>query len=472
MNQATQHELGDRHQHHRPTSFAPPPALGRLETLGLVFGGLGLVGLLAGYFLADGTFFFRAYLMGWVYWVGVAAGSMALLMIQHLSGGAWGVMARRIFEAAAKTLPWLALGFIPLVLGRGEIYPWAMEAFHEDHLIHHREGYLNGLGWIVRGAAFLAIWSLLAWRLTSLSARQDETGDPDLIAKMKFWSAPGLVVYAFTATFASFDWFMSMDKVWYSTIYGVWFFGGHGLSALAFTILIALFLVKRKPMAEAYQRGHFHDWGKLLLAMTMLWAYFSLSQFLITWSGNVPEFVTWYLDRLEPDTFRLVGLSLAILHFALPFLLLLSRDLKRDARLLGGVALLLLAMHWVDYSWNVVPATTVPEGGTHAVHATADDHGDELDHAGAADADIVQVESEGVYGYETTSPEGDEYDTAATGHGPEVDTSYRRYHWLDPVAVIAWGGLFLWLFVRQLRKRPLVPINDPYLEEALHGGSH
>jgi hypothetical protein len=397
--------------------------------------------------------------MGWVYWVGVAAGSLALLMIQYQSGGDWGVMARRIFEASAKTLPWLALGFIPLALGRGEIYPWAMGAFHEDHLIHHREAYLNGLGWIVRGAIFLSIWCLLAGRLTSLSARQDETGDPDLLAKLKFWSAPGLVVYAFTATFASFDWFMSLDKVWYSTIYGVWFFGGHGLSALAFTILIALFLVKRKPMRDAYQRGIFHDWGKLLLAMTMLWAYFSLSQFLITWSGNVPEFVTWYLDRLEPETFRMVGLSLALFHFALPFLLLLSRDLKRDARLLGTVAALLLVMHWVDYFWNVIPATTVAAHGE-AVHAV-DDHGD----------DGERIEGEDVYGHEADHGD-DEYDTAATGHGPAVDTSYRRYHWLDPTAAIAWGGIFLWLFVRNLRKRPLVPINDPYLEEALHGGSH
>lgn len=405
---ATRHETV-----HRSDTFAPPAALGRLGTAGLAVGIVGTIALVLGAFTAP-EHFFRAYLMGWTFWVGLAAGAMALLMIQHLSGGDWGVAARRIFEAATRTLPVLALGFIPLAFGLSELYPWAMEGWSHDHLVEHRASYLNEPWWIIRGVVVLAAWCVMGWLLTRWSSRQDETGDPHLIAKMKRVAAPGLVLYAFTATIASFDWFMSLDPHWYSTIYGVWFFGGHGLAGLAFTILVALFLVGRRPMSEFYQRRHFHDWGKLLLAFTMLWAYFSLSQFLIIWSGNVPEFAIWFLDRLN-NGWEVVGLALALCHFALPFLLLLSRDLKRDAKLLGAVASILLVMHWVDYYWNVVPSWQ-------------------------------------------------------RGHG--IEPAFAL-HWLDVVAPFAIGGIFLWLFVRQLAKRPLVPINDPYLEEALsHGGAH
>jgi len=225
---------------------------------------------------------------------------------------------------------------------------------------------------------------------------------------MRAVSGGGLVLFAFALTFAAFDWIMSLDPHWYSTIYGAWFFGGSGLGALGVLVLMGLFLVNREPMAGVIAKHHFHDWGKLLLAFTMLWAYFSVSQLLIIWSGNIPEEVVWYHERLRGG-WGGVGLALALLHFALPFLLLLSRDLKRQSKMLAGVAVLLLVMHWVDLYWNVVP---------------------------------------------NFSPEN------------------LSFHWLDVAAPLALGGLWVWLFVGELRKRPLLPVNDPYLEEVFTDGGH
>lgn len=392
----------------RPGSWAAPAALDRIGTLGLAVGAAGGALLVLGFFVARESFF-RAYLVGYTYWLGIALGSLALALLYHLTGGQWGTVARRPLEAASRTLPALAVLFVPLLFGLDALYEWAHEeAVAEDAFLQHKAAYLNEGAWIARTAVYFAIWIGLAWALNRWSARQDREPSPGLILRMRRLAAPGLVLYVLTISFASMDWLMSVDPHWYSTIYGVWLLGGHGVAALAFLILVAGFLGRRAPLAGVIRKVHFHDWGKLLLAFTLLWTYFSLSQFLIIWSGDIPEEVLWYAHRLHGG-WQAVGLSLALLHFALPFLLLLSRDLKRDVKLLAPVATLLLVMHWVDYFWNVMPA-----------YAPGD----------------------------------------------------FALHWLDLVAPLALGGLWLWLFVRELGKRPLLPVGDPNLEEVLTDASH
>lgn len=386
--------------------WAAPEALDRIGKLALAVGVAGVVLLVVGFFLWPERFF-RSYLIGHLYWLGLALGSMALVMVQHLSGGAWGLASRRVFEAASRTLPALALLFVPVVLGLGSLYEWTHEeVVREDPLLLHKAPYLDGTFWIVRAAVYFAIWIGLAYFINRYSARQDEAPAVGWTKKLKVVSAPGLVLYVFSISFAAFDWIMSVEPHWFSTMYGVWLLGGHGISALAFLIVVTAWLVKREPMAAAYRKVHFHDWGKLMLAFTLLWTYFSLSQFLIIWSANLPEEVIWYEHRLTGG-WQYVAISLALLHFAAPFMLLLSRDLKRDTRRLVPVALLLLVMHWVDYYWNVMPA---------------------------------------------------------------FSKSDFTFHVLDLLAPVALGGLWVWLFVRELRKRPLLPVGDPYLEEVFVDG--
>jgi len=382
--------------------WAPPADLGRLERWGWISGLAGGVASAAGYFLAPQQFF-QSYLVSWLLWLGVAAGCLGILMLHHLSGGAWGLMIRRVLEAAAVTLPALALLFVPILMGIDQLYSWAGPEAAVDELIQQKAAYLNVPAFALRALFYLALWSLLALALRRLSKRQDETGDVALFRRMQTVAAPGLGLYALTATFAAIDWIMSLDPHWYSSIFGIYFLGGHGVTALAFVVPVALFLARREPMKGVFRPLHFHDYGKLLLAFVMLWTYFAISQLLIIWSANLPEEVTWYLARNEGG-WQWVSILLGIFHFALPFLLLLSRDLKRSARALSVVALLLLAMRWVDLYWQTAP---------------------------------------------TFHP-----------HGPSP-------HWLDVATLLGVGGIWFALFVRNLRRSPLLPVQDPYLEEAL-----
>jgi hypothetical protein len=393
-----------------PAGSYPPPAAD-LEPVGrrsLAVGGLGAA-LCAVGFLLEAPQFFRSYLIAWVLWLGVALGSFAIQMLHHLSRGAWGLMIRRILEAASRTIPAVAVLFLPLLLGLKHLYPWAQaERVAADELLRHQASYLNVGFLIARAAVYFTVWIVFAFALSKLSRRQDETGSPALERRMQLFSAPGLALYCLTMTFLAIDILMSLNPHWYSAIYGVYVVGGQAVSALAFAIIVALFLSRREPMARAFNVGHFHDYGKLLLAFTMLWAYFGLSQFLIIWSGDLPEEIGFYKDRLSGG-WGVVSMALVLFHFALPFVLLLSRDLKRDSKKLAGVAVLLLVMRWVDIYWLVAPAF----------------HPERL-----------------------------------------------AFHWLDIVAPFAVGGIWVWLFVREVMKRPLLPLNDSGLPAALEVHAH
>ena len=392
--------------------YAPPPELGGLQGRALVVGVLGLA-VAGGGFLVDRGHFFQAYLLGFVFWTTVALGCMGLSMLHHMTRGAWGIVIRRPLEAASRTLPLLLVLCAPLAFGLRDLYRGAdLEAVAADPVLQHKSAYLNAPGFLVRTAVYFGIWIFFAYRLSALSKKQDETGEPELFTRLQTYAAPGFLVLALTLTFAGVDWMMSLDPHWFSSLYGLWFLTGTGLSGLTFVILVAAWLNRREPMREVYRRLHFHDFGKLLLAFVMLWAYLSFSQLLLIWSGNLPEEIPFYLARLGPGW---VGLSVVLLvaHFVLPFLLLLSADLKKRAATLVKVAAFLLAMRWVDYYWNVAPTLDALHGG---------------------------------------------------GHHPVSGL------WIDLAAVIGIGGVWVWWFARELSKRPLLPVNDPFFEEAVTDG--
>jgi hypothetical protein len=381
------------------TSFDLPSdhVLHRIQGGALVVAGLGILGCVIGVFAARPQFF-HAYLIAYLFFLGLALGSMAILMIQYITGGAWGAVIRRLLESATRTLPLMAVLFIPIALGLTDLYEWARpEHVAHDPILQHKSLYLNVPFFLGRAVFYFAAWITTAYFLNRWSREQDAAADPRLTRRLEMMSRGGLLLYALTMTFAAMDWGMSLEPHWFSTLYGVMFMGGQGLSTFAFMIPMAALLADRQPFARIISPAQFHDLGKLMLAFVMLWAYFALSQYLIIWSANLPEEIPWYLARTK-NGWQWVALVLVIVHFALPFFVLLSRDVKRHARAVAVVALILIGARFVDLFWLLRPAV---------------------------------------------APEG------------------FAIHWLDPAAAAAVGGMWMWLFVSQLKTRPVLPLNDP-----------
>jgi hypothetical protein len=382
------------------------PEVKQLRRHAALVGGIALLVCIGGGF-ANPEHFFRSYLFAYAFWAGIPIGSLAIIMLHHLSGGGWGMMIRRLLEAATRTLPVVVVLFLPLVLGMKPLYEWARpEVVEADKILQFKAPYLNIPFFLLRTVFYFSCWIALAHFLNRWSRQQDETGDPALAGKMETMSAPGLVLFGATVTFASFDWVMSLEPHWFSTVFGLSFMVGQVLTAFPFVIAMTAYLSGRKPMSAAVTAGHFHDLGKLTLAFVMLWAYLSFSQFLIIWSGNLPEETPYYLKRLTGG-WQYFQLALIVFHFALPFFLLLSRSLKRSGAKLVKVALLILVMRFVDLYMQIIPA----------------------------------------------------------GHHAEL-----HFSWMDLAAPIGIGGLWLSAFLRQLESRPVLPVRDPHFAEALESG--
>jgi len=328
---------------------------GRSLVIGLVFA---VISLALAFMRPDE--FFRAYLLGYMAWLGVTLGSMAILMIRHLTGGGWGMVIRRILGAAMRCLPLMAALFVPILFGLPRLYVWArpLDSIADKHLREHLQEltrtYLTVNGFIVRAAIYLAIWNLLSFLLTRWSREQDSPPSRDNSDRFKAVSGPGLILYALTISFAAIDWVMSIDPSWISTIYGLMILIGELLSAMCFAVVVERILVNYKPMSELLKPDFVQDHGKWMLTFTMVWAYFSFSQWLIIWAGNLPEEITWYMRRLNGG-WGFIGLFLVVFHFAVPFVLLLSRPFKRDIRRLVGLAVWMLLMRYVDLFWIVEP---------------------------------------------------------------------------------------------------------------------
>ena len=397
------------------------PALARLQQRSLIVGGVGLALGVVGFFFNTDQFF-QSWLVGFLFVLGLSLGSLALLMLQHLSGGQWGLVARRVFEAASRTLPIVALAFIPVLFGMRPLFLWARpEAVQTDLVLQEKAPYLNVPFFTVRAVVYFAFWLFCVYVLNKWSAAQDRgeiAVTPGDTARFRTVSAPGLLFLVLTVTFASVDWIMSVDPHWYSTIFGLLTVLGQGLSALAFAIAVLALIARSGALGGYLVAGHFHDLGKLLLAFVMLWAYLSFSQFLIIWSGNLPEEIPWYIARIRGG-WGAIAILLVIGHFALPFALLLSRDLKRHSSLLAKVAIGVVAMRLVDLIWLVAPTFTA--------------HG-------------------------------------STGEGHPRFTV--PIHWMDLAIPIGLLGIWLFVFARQLRSRPLLPLNDPFFKESFAHESH
>jgi len=306
---------------------------------------------------------FRGYLIGYMCWLGIAIGSMAILMIRHLTGGGWGMVIRRILGAAMRTMPVLTVLFIPIaiaVVKHSSMYPWLrpLESIENEHLRAHLEQitktYLNVGGFLGRAVFYFVVWNGLSYFLTRWSKEQDAPNGPDNTSKFKAISGPGLILIGLTISFAGIDWVMSLDPSWISTIFGLIILITGVLSAMCFSVVVERILVEYKPMSEMLQESFVHDHGKWMLAFTMVWAYFNFSQWLIIWNGNLPSEISYYMRRLHGGWDK-VGLALVVFHFFLPFAMLLSRPIKRDIRRLVRIAVLLLFMTYVDLFWIVEP---------------------------------------------------------------------------------------------------------------------
>jgi multisubunit Na+/H+ antiporter MnhG subunit len=384
-----------------------PPVVKTIQQRSLIIGLIFAVIAAVGAWLQPDQFY-RAYLMAFMAWLGVTLGSMAILMLRHLTKGAWGMVIRRILGAAMRCVPLMAVLFIPLLFGIRRLYIWArpLQDIADKHLREHLEEitktYLSVNGYVMRAVIYFAIWWGLSYFLTKWSAEQDHPPMRDNSSRFKALSGPGLILYGFTITFAVIDWVMSIDPSWISTIFGLSFLIGEVLSALAFAIVVERILFRYKPMSELLKPEQVHDHGKFMLAFIMVWAYFSFSQWLIIWAGNLPEEITWYMRRLNGG-WGYVGLFLVLFHFAVPFVFLISRPFKRDITRLVWLAVWMLLMRYVDLFWIIEPNFSV------TFHLT----------------------------------------------------------WLDIVVPIAMGGLWLAFFFRNLGSRPLVPAYDVFAVEVL-----
>jgi len=342
-----------------PLDLTAPPVVKKIAQRSLVIGivfGIGAV-ILA---FTKPDEFYRGYLLGFMDWLGVALGSMAILMIRHLTGGGWGMVIRRILGAAMRTVPLLAVLFIPIIFGIHHLYIWARpldqvaDKHLRDHLADITKTYLTTNGFIIRAIIYFAIWNLLSFLLSYWSKQADRAGAPDNTDKFKAVAGPGLILYGFTISFAAIDWVMSLDPSWISTIFGLVILIGEVLSAMCFAVVVERILYNYRPMSEMLKPDFVHDHGKWILAFIMVWAYFSFSQWLIIWAGNLPTEITFYLKRLHGGWGQ-VGLFLVIFHFAIPFAILLSRPFKRDIRKLVWLAVWIMCMRWVDLFWIIEP---------------------------------------------------------------------------------------------------------------------
>jgi hypothetical protein len=343
--------------------LTPPPVLRTLSQRLLVAGAICAVIAIA-LAVTRPDEFYPAYLLGFMDWLGVALGSMAIIMIRHLTGGGWGVVIRRLQGAAMRTLPGLTVLFIPLLIAvyQGRMYPWAMplesvtDAHIHKHLLEHASvrSYLNPQGFLIRAIFYFAIWNLLSFLLSKWSKEGDNPSAPDNTVKFKAVSGPGLILYGFTISFAAIDWVMSLDPSWISTIFGLIILIGEVLSAMCFAVFVERILYKYKPMSDMLKPDFVHDHGKWMLAFTMVWAYFSFSQWLIIWAGNLPAEITFYMRRLHGG-WGSIALFLALFHFCVPFVFLLSRPFKRDIRKLVWLAVWMLFMRWLDLLWIIEP---------------------------------------------------------------------------------------------------------------------
>lgn len=355
-------------------------------------------------FILEPVRFYQSYLVGFLFSVFIPLGAMFFLMVMFLTGSAWSVPMRRIVENIVVTLPLGLLLGIPILLGMETLYEWAHPGVAEhDHLIRAKQAFLNPSGFAWRMVISFALWSLWATRIYKHSTRQDTTRSLDQMHAISRWSAPGLLMLVLTGTLAAFDWSMSLDPHWYSTIFGLYCFAGGAFAFMAMWVLILVALRAKGVLRNEVNLEHYHDLGKWMFALTVFWAYIAFSQYLLIWYANIPEETIWFLHRFE-GTWSWMSAALLFGHFIIPFLILVFRSNKRNLRVLTFMAVWFLVIQYVDFYWQVMP----------------------------------NFYSHGV------AP-----------------------HWLDVVCLVAPLSAFALVFWSRMRAHPIMPIGDPRFEQGL-----
>lgn len=381
---------------------------GKLGTISLILGIIGLAASGAGY-VVDSEQFFFSWLTSFVFWFTLATAGLFFTMLHHLTGSTWSIVIRRMAESLMWVLPFMAIFFIPLLFGMHDLYHWTHhEAVAEDALLQGKEPYLNVGFFAVRAVIYFVVWTGLVLLLAKFSRQQDSGHSEALRLKFVRTSAPGMILFALTTTFASFDWLMSLDPHWYSTIFGVYIFAG-SVCAM-FCLLTVIFLAMRKQgvMDKVVTPEHYHDLGKLIFAFLIFWGYMAFSQYFLIWYGNIPEETIWFLHRWE-GSWKIVTLMLVFGNFVIPFLIMITRGAKRNLGALKTLAYWLLFMHLVDMYWLVMPTLH-----KHGVHIS----------------------------------------------------------WIDFAPLVGIGGIFFWIFWNRFASRPVVPIGDPKLDASIKFVNH
>jgi hypothetical protein len=395
-----------------------PPVIANLQTQSLFVGLVGAVATVVGAFVASESFY-SAYLIAFMFWLGLSLGCMAILMLYHLVGGAWGTVIRRIVESGMMVLPLMFILFLPIVLNLQKLYFWARpESWADPKIAEIHASYLNPRDIFTRYIIYFAIWIGMAWFLNRWSTEQDSIAGQSTL-RFRALSGLGMVIYSLTISFGVIDWVMSLQARWISTIYGMIFIAGEALSAFCFCVVIENILNKYKPASEYLTSVQVHDHGKLILAFVMVWTYFNFSQWLIIWAGNIPDEISWFQRRIN-GSWGPVALFLVIFQFAVPFALLLSQQLKKKLRTLVRIAGWILFMRIVDIYWHVEPGVSI------------------------------------------------------TGDGGKTFPLHPGFHlsWVHFAAILGIGGLWLAYFFHNLRSRPLLAVNAPQtlrLLEPHHG---
>ena len=322
---------------------------------------LAVGGVLGGFRHDRFSYFLHSYLVSYVYILSIALGGLFFVALQHASRAGWSVTVRRLAEILAGTLPWLTVLFLPILLGSASLYPWVDAGLvSRDPQLQHKAAYLNLPFFGIRALFYFTVWGLFARYFLCRSREQDQTGDPGATLRMERLSPLALILFALTITFASFDWLMSLEPHWFSTIYGVLYFSGAVVGGLAAMVVMAIVLQGTGRLANSITVEHYHDLGKLLLSFVIFWAYIAFSQYLLIWYANLPEETLWYQVRAS-GSWAQVAVILLVAHLFIPFLGLLSRHAKRRKFVLGFWAVWLLVVHWIDMYWLVMP-TYSPKG--------------------------------------------------------------------------------------------------------------
>ncbi len=381
---------------------------GNLGKISLTIGIVGLALSLLGYFM-DSKQFFHSYLTAFMFWTSIGLGGLFFVMIHHLTSATWSIVLRRLFENIMCALPVMAVLALPIIAGIGDLYHWSHhDAVASDHLLQDKAPYLNTTFFIIRMVGYFLIWFVLARLLYKTSLEQDTGSNKAHIAKMRKISAPGIILFAFTLTFASFDWLMSLDAHWYSTIFGAYVFAGGVVSMFSFTVLFVMYFKRNGILGKEVTVEHYHDLGKLIFTFVVFWGYMAFSQYFLIWYGNIPEETVWFLHRWQ-GSWKIFTLLIVFGHFGVPFFGLFPQDAKKNKIVLTTMALWVLLMHWVDLYWLVMPS---------------------LYHEGA------------------------------------------HLSWMDLTTMLGVGGVYVWVFWRKVISQPLLPVNDPRLRNSMNFVNH